>query len=101
MTALQDVEILPDSAQAPFLSVLEHRPYWCVSRQRVWGAPIPAFHDTVTGEAVTNAALVERCCDLIDEHGTDFWWKLDDQEILKGTGLDARSLKYVVYLKLS
>ena len=34
----------PESARSSFLSVLENRPYWCVSRQRVWGAPIPAFY---------------------------------------------------------
>ena len=34
----------PETARSSFLRVLENRPYWCVSRQRVWGAPIPAFY---------------------------------------------------------
>ena len=115
----------PESARSSFLSVLENRPYWCVSRQRVWGAPIPAFYkvsfydiawsirirlvNTVVlicnicmtsfikdddDIAVTSDAIVDRCCDLIDERGSaDFWWEMEADEILQGTGLEGQNLR--------
>ncbi len=83
----------PETAKTSFLDVLKNRPYWCVSRQRVWGVPIPVFHDAESGEAVISEELVDRCCDLIDLEGTDFWWKLDNETILQNTGLDATKLE--------
>lgn len=51
---LQDVTILPRSVQMGMIGQLERRPYWCISRQRVWGAPIPVFYDKVTGDPVVD-----------------------------------------------
>lgn len=30
------------------------RPYWCISRQRAWGVPIPVFYEKLTGKVITN-----------------------------------------------
>ena len=46
-------------------------------------------------DAVTSDAIVDRCCDLIDERGSaDFWWEMEADEILKGTGLEGQNLRY-------
>ncbi|QQP40569.1 Uncharacterized protein FKW44_014658, partial [Caligus rogercresseyi] len=72
-----------------FMDNLLNRPYWCISRQRVWGVPIPVFYRKDSGESVVNQTLIQRCIQLVSDHGTDFWWKLSDTEILEGTGLSA------------
>jgi len=87
LTALDNVKIKPQSAVKGFQGVIKRRPYWCVSRQRVWGSPIPVIYDS-SEKPVISAELINRYCQLIDEHGTGFWWKLDISEILEGTGLD-------------
>ena len=43
--------------------------------------------------AVTSDAIVDRCCDLIDERGSaDFWWEMEADEILLGTGHEGHNL---------
>ena len=82
LKALENVDIHPKSAVNGFQGILEKRPYWCISRQRIWGAPIPVFYKK--DEAVISRELMNRYHELIDKHGTDFWWKLETKEILDG-----------------
>ena len=85
LAGLDEVEIQPSSAARGFRAVVERRPYWCVSRQRVWGVPIPVMFRTETGEPVLSQELISRYSDLVDQHGPGFWWELSLDEILAGT----------------
>uniref|UniRef100_A0A0K2TEQ2 isoleucine--tRNA ligase n=2 Tax=Lepeophtheirus salmonis TaxID=72036 RepID=A0A0K2TEQ2_LEPSM len=87
------VDIIPSNRKQFFMENLLIRPYWCISRQRTWGVPIPVFYDKIKDTPVVNEMLIERCSQLVDSFGTDFWWSLSDEEILKGTGLDHKDLR--------
>lgn len=52
--ALQKVQILPESARGGLLAMLDSRTYWCISRQRSWGVPIPVFYHKESGEPLIN-----------------------------------------------
>jgi len=43
LESLSDVKFLLESGHESMKSILKARPYWCISRQRVWGVPIPVF----------------------------------------------------------
>lgn len=47
-----------------------------------------------TEAPVISEALIDRYCELVDSHGTGFWWSLGIQKILEGTGLDPGSYRY-------
>lgn len=50
---MKDVKVYPDSLRQNMDAQL-NRKYWCISRQRVWGVPIPVFYHRDTGEVLIN-----------------------------------------------
>ncbi|XP_049453109.1 isoleucine--tRNA ligase, mitochondrial isoform X2 [Epinephelus fuscoguttatus] len=80
--ALQKVRILPESARAGLLAMLDKRTYWCISRQRSWGVPIPVFYHKETGEALLNKHTVSHIANLFKEKGSDCWWELPIETLL-------------------
>uniref|UniRef100_A0A915EP90 isoleucine--tRNA ligase n=1 Tax=Ditylenchus dipsaci TaxID=166011 RepID=A0A915EP90_9BILA len=73
------------------ISQLVTRPFWCISRQRVWGVPIPYLVDKESGETKTSTEFIRFVADLIlnngtqvpGEHPTNLWWKISLEDLLK------------------
>ncbi|XP_067901174.1 isoleucine--tRNA ligase, mitochondrial [Heterodontus francisci] len=88
---LQKVQTIPQSAMNSMLAMLDRRTYWCISRQRCWGVPIPVFYHKETAEPLINKYTRAHLIKLVEEHGSDCWWTLPlDQlltkEVLKKSG---------------
>uniref|UniRef100_A0A8B9J7L7 isoleucine--tRNA ligase n=1 Tax=Astyanax mexicanus TaxID=7994 RepID=A0A8B9J7L7_ASTMX len=72
---LQKVRVMPESARASLLAMLDRRTYWCISRQRSWGVPIPVFYHKQTGEPLINKHTVAHIAKVFAEKGSDSWWE--------------------------
>ncbi|TKR60001.1 hypothetical protein L596_029597 [Steinernema carpocapsae] len=68
---------------ASLISLLKNRPAWCISRQRVWGVPIPAVELQGEMKMTSSPKLIRRVAELVREaNSTDVWWTKPVEDIL-------------------
>ena len=82
LQAIAETEWIPAWGEERMALMLKNRPDWCISRQRVWGVPIVAFHCQDCGEAILEAELIERAADKFEESGAASWFELPKEEFL-------------------
>ncbi len=72
--AINDTSFYPKKGKDRLLSMIEDRPDWCVSRQRVWGVPLPIFINKKTKEPLRDKKIIDRIAEIYEKEGSDCWF---------------------------
>lgn len=79
---VNDVQWIPSWGEARIHNMVADRHDWCISRQRVWGVPIPIFYCEDCNEHLVNDDTINAVADLFAKEGSDAWWAHSAEEIL-------------------
>jgi isoleucyl-tRNA synthetase len=86
--AINDTIFYPEKGKERLLSMVEGRPDWCVSRQRVWGVPLPIFVNKKTKEPLKDPKVINRIASIYEKQGSDCWFT-DDPKVFLGNEYDS------------
>ena len=82
LKALDDTTFYPSKGKERLKAMIETRPDWCVSRQRVWGVPLPIFVNKKTKEILVDDEVNENIASIYEKEGSDCWFSDSAQRFL-------------------
>ncbi len=82
LKAIDDTTFYPSKGKERLKSMIETRPDWCVSRQRVWGVPLPIFVNKKSNEILIDDRVFENIANIYEKEGSDCWFSDNPQKFL-------------------
>lgn len=79
---IDNVRWIPEVGRNRIYSMVESRSDWCISRQRIWGVPIPAFYCKSCKKEHLNKKIINNLLPLVKELGSNIWWEKEANELL-------------------
>ena len=82
LKAIDETNFYPSKGKERLKSMIETRPDWCVSRQRVWGVPLPIFVNKKNKEILIDDEVFENIAKIYEKEGSDCWFSDNPQKFL-------------------
>ncbi len=95
LEAIDETDFYPIKGKERLRSMIESRPDWCVSRQRVWGVPLPIFLSKKDNKVLIDDEVFENIAKIYEKEGSDCWFSDDNQKFL------GKKYKQEDYIKMS
>ena len=85
LEAIKNVKWMPAWGEERISNMIATRPDWCISRQRIWGVPIIAFHCNPCGKLLEDVPAMRAIAASFVEHSADIWYEKTSAELLGPT----------------
>jgi isoleucyl-tRNA synthetase len=82
LQAIKNVKWVPSWGEIRLHNMVADRGDWCISRQRVWGVPIPIFYCRDCNTEIINDQTIDKVSSVFREEGSDAWFEKDEKELL-------------------
>ncbi len=82
LEAIKGVRWIPGWGEERISKMVQDRSDWCISRQRIWGVPIPIFYCKKCGKELINEDTIENISRIFNEKGSNSWFELSEKELM-------------------
>ncbi|MDR1511623.1 MAG: isoleucine--tRNA ligase [Endomicrobium sp.] len=83
----RNVSWIPKYGKNRMTAMLKNRPDWCLSRQRLWGVPVPIFYCKECGEPLLNSKIIDKIEFLFTQKGSDSWFEISEKDFFIETNM--------------
>ena len=81
LAALKEVNFLNSFGEVRLTNMIKDRTDWCISRQRLWGVPIPIIYNE-DGSPIIEEAVFDHIAKLVEKNGSNIWFELEPKDLL-------------------